>query len=70
MDVVFSVSFGCVSMCSALLLFLRSRLLLYSAGSVVNRVMSPLPDFCYLSVRTVVNLCTLGVFALVVSLVS
>ena len=33
-------------------------------------VMSPLPALCYLLARTVVKLCTLGVFALGVSLVS
>ena len=33
-------------------------------------VMSPLPALCKLSARTVVKLCTLGVFALGVSLVS
>ena len=31
-------TFGCVAMCSAVLLIFRSRLLLYSAGSGVNRV--------------------------------
>ena len=31
-------TFGCVSMGSAVLFILRSRLLLYSAGSRVNRV--------------------------------
>ena len=33
-------------------------------------VMSPPPALCYLSVRTVVKLCNLDVFALGVSLVS
>ena len=33
-------------------------------------VMSPLPALCNLSVRTVVKLCTLGVLALGVNLVS
>ena len=33
-------------------------------------VMSPSPALCNLSVRTVVKLCTLGVFAVGVSLVS
>ena len=32
------ITFGCVSMGSAVLFILRSRLLLYSAGSGVNRV--------------------------------
>ena len=31
-------TFGCVTMGSAVLFILRSRLLIYSAGSVVNRV--------------------------------
>ena len=30
--------FGCVAICSAVLVILRTRLLLYSAGSGVNRV--------------------------------
>ena len=37
--------------------------------SLMN-VMSPPPDLCNLSARTVVKLCTLAVFALGVSLVS
>ena len=32
------ITFGCVAMGSAVLFILRSRLLLYSAGSGVNRV--------------------------------
>ena len=35
---VLYVSFGCVAMGSALLFIVRSRLLVYSAGSGVNRV--------------------------------
>ena len=35
---VLYVSFGCVAMGSALLFIVRSRLLIYSAGSGVNRV--------------------------------
>ena len=31
-------TFGCVAMCSALLFIVRARLLVYSAGSSVNRV--------------------------------
>ena len=31
-------TFGCVAVCSALLFILRSRWLVYSAGSGVNRV--------------------------------
>ena len=41
-----------------------------SECNVVMSVMSPPPAMCYLSARTVVTLCTLGVFALRVSLVS
>ena len=36
----------------------------------LTNVMSPIPNLCDLSVRTVVKLCKLGVFALGVSLVS
>ena len=39
------VSFGCVSMGSAVLFILRSRLLLYSAGSGVNSVQVVLSGF-------------------------
>ena len=38
-------TFGCVSMCSAVLFIFRSRLLLYSAGSGVNRVQVVLSGF-------------------------
>ena len=38
-------TFGCVTMGSALLSILRSRLLLYSAGSGVNRVQVVLSGF-------------------------
>ena len=38
-------TFGCVAMGSALLFILRSRLLVYSAGSGVNRVQVVLPVF-------------------------
>ena len=38
-------TFGCVAMCSAVLFILRSRLLLYSAGSGVNRVQVVLSRF-------------------------
>ena len=42
---VLYVSFGCVAMGSAVLFILRSRLLLYSAGSVVIRVHVVLSGF-------------------------
>ena len=38
-------TFGCVFMGSAVLFIFRSRLLLYSAGSGVNRVQVVLPGF-------------------------
>ena len=38
-------TFGCVAMSSALLFIVRSRLLLYSAGSGVNRVQVLLSGF-------------------------
>ena len=38
-------NFGSVAMCRAVLFILRSRLLLYSAGSEVNRVQVVLPGF-------------------------
>ena len=44
------ITFWCVAMCSAVLFILRARLLLYSAGSVVNRVQVILSGF---SVRLV-----------------
>ena len=40
-----SRTFGCVAMCSAVLFILRSRLLLYSAGSRVNIVQVVLSGF-------------------------
>ena len=39
-------TFGCVAMGSALLFIVRSRLLVYSAGSGVNRVQVVLSGFC------------------------
>ena len=38
-------TFGCVTMCSAVLFIFRSRLILYSAGSGVNRVQVVLSGF-------------------------
>ena len=51
-------TFGCVAMGSAVLFILRSRLLLYSAGSGVNRVQVVLSGFsvrlfCYVQTKTV-----------------
>ena len=39
------ITFGCVAMDSALLFIVRSRLLVYSAGSGVNRVQVVLSGF-------------------------
>ena len=46
-------TFGCVSMGSAVLFILRSRLLLYSAGSVVQVVLSgfSVKLFCFVQVK-------------------
>ena len=51
-------TFGCVAMGSAVLFILRSRLLLYSAGSGVNRVQVVLSTFgvrmfCFVQEKTV-----------------
>ena len=50
-------TFGCVAMCSALLFIVRSRLLVYSAGSGVNRVKVVLSGFskrlfCFVQAKT------------------
>ena len=55
-------TFGCVAMCSALLFIVRSRLLVYSAGSGVNRVQVVLSGFskrlfCFVQAKT---LCRYG----------
>ena len=51
-------TFGCIAMGSALLFILRSRLLLYSVGSGVNRVQVILAGFsirlfCFVQAKTV-----------------
>ena len=51
-------TFGCIAMGSALLCILRSRLLVYSAGSGVNRVKVVLSGlsmslFCFVQTKTV-----------------
>ena len=51
------ITFGCVAMGIAVLFILRSRLLLYSAGSGVNRVQVDLPGisvrlFCFVQAKT------------------
>ena len=50
-------TFGCVAMGSALLFIVRSRLLVYSAGSGVNRVQVVLSGFnkrlfCFVQAKT------------------
>ena len=55
-------TFRCVAMCSAVLFIFRSRLLLYSAGSGVNRVHVVLSGlnvrlFCFVQAKT---LCRYG----------
>ena len=55
-------TFGCVAMSRALLLIVRSRLLVYSAGSGVNRVQVVLSGFskrlfCFVQTKT---LCRYG----------
>ena len=56
------ITFGCVTMRSAVLFLFRSRLLLYSAGSRVNRVQVVLSGFsvrffCFIQAKT---LCMYG----------
>ena len=56
------ITFGCVAMGSALLFIVRSRLLVYSAGSGVNRVQDVLSGFskrlfCFVQAKT---LCRYG----------
>ena len=51
-------TFGCVAMCSVLLFIVRYRLLVYSAGSGVNRVQVILSVFsmrlfCFVQTKTV-----------------
>ena len=53
-------TFGCVAMGSALLFIVRSRLLVYSAGSGVNRVQVVLSGFskmfCFVQTKTLCSL--------------
>ena len=68
---VLYVSFGCVAMGSAVLLILRSRFLLYSAGFGVNRVQFVLSGFsvrllCFVQAKTV---CKYGCMYFLVALV-
>ena len=64
-------TFGCVAMGSGVLFILRSRLLLYFAGSGVNRVQVVLSGFsvilfCFIQART---LCRYGCIYFLVALV-
>ena len=64
-------TFGCVAMGSALLFIVRSRLLVYSAGSGVNRVQVVLSGFskrlfCFLQAKT---LCRYGCMYFLAALV-
>ena len=68
---VLYVSFGCVAMGSALLFIVRSRLLVYSAGSGVNRVQVVLSGFnkrlfCFVQAKT---LCRYGCMYFLAALV-
>ena len=60
-------TFGCVAMGSALLFIVRSRLLVYSAGSGVNRVQVVLSGFskrlfCFVQAKTLCRYVWLYVF--------
>ena len=57
-------TFGCVAMGSALLFIVRSRLLVYSAGSGVNRVQVVLSGF-----SNIVTLCRYGCMYFLAALV-
>ena len=66
-----NVSFGCISMRCAVLFILRSRLLLYSAGSIVNIVQVILSGFsvrlfCFVRTKT---LCRYGCMYFLAALV-
>ena len=63
------ITFGCVALGSAVLFILRSRLLIYSAGSAVNRVQVVLSGFsvrllCFIQAQT---LCRYGCIFLLYS---
>ena len=64
-------TYGCVAMGSALLFIVRSRLLVYSAGSGVNRVQVVLSGFskrlfCFVQAKT---LCSYGCMHFLAALV-
>ena len=60
-------TFECVAMCSVVLFILKSRLLVYSAGSPVNRVQVVLSRFsvrlfCFVQIQTVCRYDCLFIF--------
>ena len=64
-------TFGCVAMCSAVLFIMRSKLLVYSAGSGVNRVQVVLYGFnvrlcCFVQTKTLCMYGCMYVFAALV----
>ena len=65
------ITFGCVSMGSAVLFMLRSRLLVYSAGSEVNREQVGLSGFCVrlLCFVQAKNICRYGYMYVLAALV-
>ena len=64
-------TFGCIAMGSAVLFIFRSRLLLYSAGSGVNRVQVVLSGFsvrlfCFVQAKTLCRYGCIYIFAVLV----
>ena len=64
-------TFGCVDMGSVLLFIVRSRLLVYSAGSSVNRVQVVLSGFCerlfcFVHAKTLCRYCCMYFLAVLV----
>ena len=62
-------TFGCIAMGCAVLFILRSRLLLYSAGSGVNRVQVVLSGFfvklfCFVQAKTLCIVCMVCMYIL------
>ena len=62
-------TFGCIAMGSALLFIIRSRLLVYSAGSGVNRVQVVLSGFSKRMFCPGKNLCRYGCMYFLAALV-
>ena len=64
-------NFGCIAMCSAVLFIFRSRFLLYSAGSGVNREQVVLSGFsvrlfCFVPAKTLCRYSCMYFFAALV----